>query len=199
MVFACPGCDLLNFVDEVPEGASARCIRCGAELYTRKKNSIDRTLAFAVTGLILLLIANAYPVLLMKSEGALLKTTLFQAVKALYTQDMQILAALVFFTCILAPVIQLGGLLYILLPLRWGRTAWKAPLVFRCLRKLQPWGMMEVLMLGILVSIVKLAKMALVIPGLSLYALAVLVFVLAAAVYAMDPHLIWEKIGDDHE
>ena len=164
MIIACHECDLLNSVTAVPAGATARCARCGAELYSRKKNSIERTLALTVAGLVLFLQANAYPILMIRSEGVLLKTTLFQSVRELYAQDMWGVAALVFFTCIFIPFIQLAGLMYILLPIRMRRSAWKAPTVFRYLRKLQPWGMMEVFMLGILVSIVKLAKMAVVIP-----------------------------------
>ena len=89
--------------------------------------------------------------------------------------------------------------MYILLPIRMRRSAWKAPTVFRYLRKLQPWGMMEVFMLGILVSIVKLAKMAVVIPGFSLYAFAALSLILTAAVSSLDQYLIWEKIGGRYD
>ncbi len=67
------------------------------------------------------------------------------------------------------------------------------PLIFRLVRKFQPWSMMEVFMLAILVSIVKLAGMAQIIPGLSLYALLALIFVLAAIAAGIDPHLLWLK------
>jgi paraquat-inducible protein A len=54
--------------------------------------------------------------------------------------------------------------------------------------------MMEVFMLGILVSVVKLAGMATIVPGLALWAFGLLIFVLAAAAAALDPHLVWEKV-----
>jgi paraquat-inducible protein A len=53
--------------------------------------------------------------------------------------------------------------------------------------------MMEVFMVGILVSVVKLAKMATIIPGVSLYSFLALIFVLAAMSVSLDDHLIWEK------
>ena len=199
MIIACHECDLLNTVPSIPEGSTARCVRCGAVLYSRKKDSIDRTMAFTIAGLVLFALSNAYPILGMKSEGILLETTLMQGVTELHAQGMWGLAALVFATCILVPLIQLLGLLYIILPIRMNRLAWQAPFFFRYLRKLQPWGMMEVFMLGILVSIVKLAKMAVIIPGLSLYAFAALIFILAGAISSLDPHLIWDRLGDDHE
>ena len=131
----------------------------------------------------------------MKSEGVVVETTLFQGVTELYKQEMWALAALVLITCILVPVIQLSGLMYIILPIRMNRLAWKSTVFFRYLQNLQPWGMMEVFMLGILVSIVKLARMAVIMPGLSLYAFAALIFVLAGAISSLDSLLIWERLA----
>jgi paraquat-inducible protein A len=48
-------------------------------------------------------------------------------------------------------------------------------------------------MVGILVSVVKLAKMAKIIPGISLYSFLALIFVLTAMTVSLDAHLIWEK------
>lgn len=199
MILACHECDLLNMVHRVPEGSTARCTRCGAVLYSRKANSIDRTLAFAISGLILFVLSNAYPILGMNMQGILQETTLIQGVTELYAQDMWGLAMLVFITCILVPLIQLSVLLYIILPIKINRFAWKTTVLFRYLQKLHPWSMMEVFMLGILVSIIKLEKMAVIIPGLSLYAFAALIFVLAGAISSLDSHLIWDRLGEYHE
>jgi paraquat-inducible protein A len=43
------------------------------------------------------------------------------------------------------------------------------------------------------VTIVKLVKMAEVVPGISLYAFLALIFVLAAVSANLDRHLIWTK------
>jgi paraquat-inducible protein A len=61
---------------------------------------------------------------------------------------------------------------------------------------LEPWGMLDVFMLGVLVSFVKLAGMATIHIGLSLYAFVGLIFVSAAATAALEPQLLWHKI--DH-
>jgi paraquat-inducible protein A len=194
LMIACHECDLLNRIQAVPEGGKAMCVRCGSLLYSRKKNSLDRTLSLVIAGLILFFITNMFPLLEMKSKGLILETTLFQGVKSLYNQDMRGLSILVLMTCIVVPFIQLFGLFYVLLPLRNNRLPPLTPLVFRFIRKLQPWSMMEVFMLGILVSIVKLAKMGTIIPGFSLYAFAGLIIVLAWAAASLDPHIIWEKL-----
>lgn len=54
--------------------------------------------------------------------------------------------------------------------------------------------MAEVFILGILVSYVKLAKMAVVVPGPSLFALGAFIVVAAAAVSALDVGSVWEAL-----
>ncbi len=172
----------------------SKCVRCGAVLHAHKKNSLDRTLSLTIAGLILFAISNVFPFLTIKSQGLVQEITLIHSATELYAQGMQWLGILVFLTCILAPFIQLSGLLYVLTPLKFNRLPWMLPLVFRFVRKLQPWGMMEVFMLGILVCVVKLAKIATIIPGVALYSFMVLIFLLAGISAYLDPHLVWNKI-----
>ena len=190
---ACHQCDLLHRLLPLPKGGVARCTRCRAVLTRHKPNSLERTLSLTIAGLILFVISNTYPFLAIRSEGLVRETTLMAGVTGLYAQDMQWLALLVFLTTILVPLTQLSGILYILLPLKLNRLPRMMPIIFRMLQKIQPWGMMEVFMLGILVSIVKLAKMAHIIPGISLISFVALIFVTAAMTVSLDSHLLWEK------
>jgi paraquat-inducible protein A len=192
---ACHECDLLYELPPIPEGGVAKCSRCGAVLQRHKRNSLDRTLSWAIAGLILFAVANTYPFLALKSEGLVRETTLITGVAQLFKQDMRSVAVLVFLTSILFPFLQLAGTLYLLLPLKFKRLPWWKPaLVFRFIRTIQPWSMMEVFMIGILVSAVKLAKMASIIPGLALYSFVILIFVLAAVAASLDPHLVWDRL-----
>jgi paraquat-inducible protein A len=53
---------------------------------------------------------------------------------------------------------------------------------------------MEVFMIGILVSIVKLMDMATIVPGLALWSFVLLMLVLSGAVASFDQDAIWEKL-----
>ena len=196
-LIACHHCDLLHRVQPLTHGGAAQCMRCGAVLYRRKKDSLNRTLSLTIAGLILFVVANTYPFLAMKSEGLVQETTLIAGVKELYAQNMWGLAALVLLTTFLTPFIQLSGMLYVLLPLKFNRLPWRLPFIFRFLQNIQPWGMMEVFMLGILVAIVKLAKMASIIPGIALYSFAALILVLAGAMASLDPDIVWDRLGEN--
>ena len=190
----CHECGLLQRNPRLPEGAAARCVRCGAGLHRNLPDSLNRTLALTIAGLVLFAVANSFPFLSFELQGRATETTLFTGVKDLYLQGMWELSLVVFFTSILAPGIQLTLLLIVLVPLRLNRLPRGFPTLFRYVATLTPWGMMDVFMLGILVSVVKLADMATIVPGTSLFAFGVLIFVLAAAQASLDPDIVWSRV-----
>lgn len=193
-LIACHDCDLIHRVDAVPEGSIAKCSRCGAVLHQHKPDSLDRTLALTVAGLILFVVANAFPFLGFKLQAQVHEILLITGVRELYHQGMWILATVVLLTTIVMPALQMMGLLYVLVPIRLNRMPWKLREVFRFIQFLRPWAMMEVFMLGILVSIVKLAKMATIVPGIAVFAFMALTFVLTASLAVLDSHSVWERI-----
>ena len=193
-LIACHECDLLHERQPLPPGGTARCVRCGAVLYRRKPNSLDRVLALTAAGLVLFIVANAYPFLTFRLEAQKQETTLITGVMELYEQGMWEVAGVVLLTSILLPLLEIVGMLYVLLPLKFNMRPWKLPLFFRLVRGFKPWGMMEVFMVGILVAFVKLSKMATIIPGVALYAFMILIFVLAASAAALDPHIVWNRV-----
>ena len=190
---ACHECDAVHRIKPLPAKTAAHCIRCGAVLYKHKPNSLERSLALALAGLILFVLANSFPFLGMRIGAQIRETTLITGIHELYIQGMYILSLLVLITTVLAPLAQMMCLFYILLPLRFGRVPASLPRVLRFLNRIGTWSMMEVFMVGILVSVVKLAKMAKIVPGISLYSFMALIFVLAAMTVSLDSHLIWQK------
>jgi len=87
-------------------------------------------------------------------------------------------------------------MLWMLLPLRFGRVPWRAAAGFRLFQLARPWGMTEVLILGLLVALVKLAHIAKVVPGTALWSFIALMLLLAAASAAFDPREAWARITE---
>lgn len=191
---ACHECDLIHKLPEVPAGGVARCLRCESTLYRPREDSLNRTLALALAGAILFIIANTFPFIAFKIGAQVRETTLATGIYELYNQRMGLIASLVLITVVIVPAINLCCLLYIILPLQLKRVPKFMVPVLRLYLFLKPWGMMEIFMLGIIVSGFKLIKMASLIPGLSLFAFFGLVFVLALITVTLDEHLLWEKI-----
>lgn len=191
---ACHECDLIHRLPHIPAGEAARCVRCEAKLYHPKKNSLNRTLALVIAGAILFIIANTFPFIAFKIGAQVRETTLATGIYELFNQHMGLIATLVLITVVIVPATSLCCLLYILFPLQLDRVPKFIVPVFRLYLFLKPWGMMEIFMLGIIVSGFKLIKMASLIPGLSLFAFFGLIFVLSAILVTLDEHLIWETV-----
>lgn len=194
---ACHECDLIHNIPSMPSRAAAVCVRCGCVLFRAKADSIDRTLAWTIAGLVLYVVAVCFPFLAMKNGPIGNETGLLTGIEFLYRQGIIPLAALVLLTCILIPLIQMLGLLYIFIPLKLNVRVKYAIPVFRLFKHIKPWSMMEIYMLGILVSIVKLGKMATIVPGLAVIAFGLLIFVLNFALSAVDEHMVWEQLEGD--
>ncbi len=191
----CHDCGLLQRVPRPPPGGSVRCVRCGALLMRHHEDALNRSLALALATLVLYLVAMTHPFLEVRVQGQPVATSLPSAVLSLHDADYSLLAALVGFTAVFTPGVVTLLILYVLLPLK---IDWRPPLagqVFGWLRRLVPWGMVDVFFLAVLVSTVKLAGMASVIPGVALWAFLLLLLTLSGALAALDPEEVWAHLG----
>jgi len=193
-LIACHECDLLQQRASLPARTSAQCGRCGAVLYRNIPDSINRTISLAIAGLVLFVCANVFPFLAFEVSGQSVQATLLSGAIALNQQGMWEVAALVVFTCVAAPLAQLLLMLYLFIPLKFNRLPKRSARAFLLLREIQSWNMIEVFMVGILVALVKLTKMAIIVPGLALWSFMALIVVLTAAASAIDPELVWDKV-----
>jgi len=191
----CHQCGLLQRLPPVPAGGVASCGRCRAVLYRNRPNGMDRALALTLTGLILFWIANSFPFLAFEMQGQATRVTLLSEVGELFHQGKPIIGVLVFATSFLAPGLLLVLLAAILVPLRLGTVPVFLPPLLRVLTRLTPWVMVEVFLLSILVALVKLAGMASIVLGISLWAIAGLMFVLAAIFANLDFHDLWDRVA----
>ncbi|SMF93553.1 paraquat-inducible protein A [Methylomagnum ishizawai] len=191
---ACHDCDALYPVPRLAVGQKALCVRCGAVLLQRKRDTLGRSLAMAFACLVLFTLANSFPLLGLNIEGRVEYGAVISGVFELKHQGFSAMAALVFGVSILAPGLKIAGWLYVLLPLRLNRRLPGMTTVFRWIALLGPWAMAEVYMLGILVAVVKLADLATIEPGLSLYSFAAMIVAMAATDAMLEPHEIWERL-----
>lgn len=193
-MIACHDCGQLFQNLELIDGSAAWCHRCGAKLFYKAPDTIDKTLALTLTCLVLFVIVNTYPFLSMRIEGLVQETRMITGIAQLYNQGKPLLAVLVCFTAIIFPLLQILGMIYLLVSLKLGYASTKTALVFRALNHLKTWVMMEVYLLGILVAMIKLAKMATIIPGIASIAFLFLIVLLIAAVSGLNPDDIWQRI-----
>ena len=169
-------------------------MRCGSVLYRRPKGGLDYTLAWALTAVVLLVVANMFPVVSLEVQGQKTHATLLAAALALHREGMTVIALVVLGTLIVAPALELGALLYLIGPLQAGRIVAGFGPIFRLIHALRTWQMFEVFMLAIFVSVVKLSHLASVIPGLGLWAFFGLMFASVATVASYDEKEVWDHV-----
>jgi paraquat-inducible protein A len=193
-LIACPECDLLQHELTLPPHGVALCGRCNAYLYRESLHGLDYTLAFTLSAAVFFLFANIFPLVRIELQGTRTSATLFGAVRALASQELVSMSILVFVTTMLVPALEIAAMLYILLPLRLGQVVPGVPSAFRFVQRIRPWGMVEVFMLGILVSVVRLAAFTTVIPGIALWSFALLMMSLSAAAHFFNPRDLWGRV-----
>jgi len=184
-------CDLLQAMPE-QHATHVFCCRCRSRLRHRRPDQLHRSLALQVASLLVFVLANVFPVVQLQAGGVYLATTLLGTAWQLSQEGMAPIALLIALTGGLLPGVELLSMLYLLLPLSLGWVPPGFPRVMRLLRALHPWGMIEVFLLGVLVSLVKLAHLAEVHAGIGLWSFFALILLLAGNAYCFDTDLLWE-------
>jgi paraquat-inducible protein A len=161
---------------------------------TRPSNPLERTLALAVATAIAFIVANIEPLMGLSARGRHASTTIIGGAYEMWLQGLEFTAVVVAFCSVIAPASYISFILTVLLALRRPPAPhWVAELM-RWASFMRPWSMQEVMLLGILVSLSKIADLATVIPGIGMYAVGVLVLLLAAITVTFDPREVWMRV-----
>src|SRR4051812_40931450 len=163
-LIACHACDGLHRIAPVPEGGKALCTRCGTQLYRNPRQGLDRATALYLSAFVLLLLANAFPFIGLRVGDRVEEMRIASAGIALFRQGMGEIGLLVLLSSVIFPLLSLGGMLSLLLPLRLGLRPAYLVRAWRLVRALSPWSLGSVFMLALLVSIVKLQDLATLVP-----------------------------------
>jgi len=185
---------LLQRIPALPPGGKAGCARCGRVLAKRPTGPRDLPLALTIAAIITFIIANAQPLMELRVVGRFASTTIVGGAYQLWLQDERITAVLVAFCAFLAPAGYLLFMLTVLLAARRSPApAWSGELL-RWLSHLQVWSMLEVVMLGILVALTKIAQLATVEPGTGMFAFGAMILLIPAIMVHFDAAEMWRNL-----
>jgi len=194
--FVCHECDALQMVPAVEPGHDANCIRCKSLLFRNPRGGIDKPLAFLMASMVMFVIANVMPIMTLTIVGVKLSTTITGAAYIFYQQGSPELAAIVWLPSVFIPGVIILSMFYVLFSIRFQLNWRYAKPLLVLTGRLLPWGMMDVFMLGILVSIVKLVGLADVVIGTGFYAFAFLVVLYASTIASLETHTLWERLTE---
>lgn len=191
---ACAECDLLLAEIAVPAGSESACPRCGHVLREGRPHSVLHALILSSIGLILFGPAIGLPLLAMSTSGLRQASSLAQAVLALGDIGFWEVATLVAISAIIAPLLNLWLMFSVSIVLiRGHRPPW-LPWLMRMNHHAREWAMLEVFLMGIIVSMIKLKDTAELIPGAGLYCFVGLMLSALLMNVVTDEHAFWQLL-----
>lgn len=190
----CHECDLLIALPALLSGQKAYCPRCGYLLAANRPHALTMVFAFAVSGLMFLLLSTAFPFLGFSASGQDRTVTLLQSIAILVSEDLPSLAAIVFVSILLIPGAFLIGAIYVSGALNLNRSLPGTVVVLRWLLKLLPWSMAEIFLIGILVSFVKIVSIADVSLGTSFWSYVLFTLCMTVVTLYPDKRELWKRV-----
>lgn len=176
------------------KGQTASCPRCGSVLTRMAVDPYGKVLSYAIAGVILLIMANCYSFLSFASTGMESVITLRETPAAIWNNGMPGIAILIAAFIIVIPAIILLLLLLLCVPLQAQvYQPWLIP-VAKAIFQIQTWSMVEVFIIGVIVSLVKIADMATVELGISFWAYAGFSVCFTLAIASLDRYQCFETI-----
>lgn len=195
---ACEDCGYIHHLPKLSAGEQLNCFRCGSCLLKERKDWSRRSLALSLTGLILFGIANVFPFIGLEAAGLHTDSNLISSVYALLQRERWVLASMIFLFIFLIPFVELCCLVYLAISYALGSRvkhyrARGIPQIMRTVIMIHPWSMLEIFLLGVLVTSIKLGDIAALVPGIGSVAFVLLVLVLVALHMQLNPEHIWHR------
>lgn len=192
---ACPNCDTLHRMSEVPIGRHARCVRCHAVLMTQRNSAMTKIVMLALTATVLMVAAISFPFLSLETHGLTKRSSVIDVILAFSDGLMIPLSMAVAGLIVVLPLLRLGAILYALAPMAIGwAPARGAIAAFRLAEALKPWAMAEIFIVGVAVALVKVGGLAMLTIGPAFWAFAALVMVTVLNDNFMCRLTIWRTL-----
>lgn len=191
---ACPECDLLLPKIRVAEGQKSECPRCGYVLAKHKKNSVARSLALGISGLLLYLPAIFLPLMTFKKLGMTDSANIFETIIEFYADDYFFVAAMVLFSAVLFPLFKLSLLVTVTLCIKLQNFPAILTRLFRLYIHLEDWAMLEVYLLGIMVTIIKMYHSTEIVFNTGFFCFISLVIITIASSVTVNKDRFWNLI-----
>lgn len=135
-----------------------RCPRCNSKIKSDKKHSLD-SLYYAISALLLFGILNVYPIITLNINENELKATLIGTVSILLEQNFFFVALIVFFTIILAPILNSLVIIFSFIQEKTNIRLFSDTLLHDSFHFFKHWGFVEVIIISIIVTYIKLIGM----------------------------------------
>ncbi|MDO6515417.1 MULTISPECIES: PqiA/YebS family transporter subunit [unclassified Neptuniibacter] len=190
---SCHCCGLIHHLD------AHNCQRCSSSLHPRIPASLQKTWAFLITGALLYIPANIYPIMHTRLLGADEPSTILGGVVLLWQHGSYPIALIVFIASILIPIVKMLALFWLALSVQAGHQNRVSERIwmYRMTELIGRWSMIDVFVVAVLVALVQLGGLASILPGIAVTAFAGVVILTMLSAINFDPRLIWDNLDKD--
>ncbi|PID41297.1 MAG: hypothetical protein CR981_03730, partial [Proteobacteria bacterium] len=196
-LLACPRCDSLVLRPQVLPGRYLTCDRCGSPISKNSSDRLNRVFIFSLIGFLLYLPALFLPLLTVSSIGFKEKGNVVQTAIHLFQSGYYFVSIMVFCTAILFPFLKLLLPCTLSLCLKLNRTNRLLGPGLKILKYIDKWGMVEVYLLGILVTLIKMNGMAHISYNPGFFCFIGLVIITTITMVSLDYSLFWQLLSNN--
>ena len=195
-IISCSECDELCTISITQKAGHYKCPNCGHTLFRNIPRMVEKLYAIHISALVLFIISCSFPFLSFESIGQSSQITLTSSIINLYKDGDYLLSATLLLTIFIIPFTRIVLFLMLFAPLYYRVVPRFAPWILKTLQEINHWGMLDVFLVAIFVSIVKLLKIGTITIDTSLWSFAILIPLLAYGESIFEPHIVWEKIEE---
>ncbi len=137
---------------------SQRCPRCNTKVSSNNKHSLD-SLYYAISALFVFVLLNLYPLVSISINDIQIKATLIGTIFILLEQNLFLVALVIFFTIIVAPILNSLIIIFSFIQIHTEFKLFTDTLLHDGFFFFKKWAFIEVFIISIIVSYIKLIAM----------------------------------------
>lgn len=213
---ACEECGFVLQLPVIDVGTVASCGCCGHVLTKRNRFPYQKGIALSLGCLIMLVLSLAFPFMSFSVQGLKQEIFLLHAAQMLTENQNALLGTLLFGSVVFLPALYTTLILYLHIKAKQAANKQHTQTDFHISKRLskvlfiiQPWLMVDVFLIGVLVSLIKIASLADVSMGYSFWTFCGFSILLVKIVAGLDRYWLWQhfspvsqlknvKTGDNH-
>jgi paraquat-inducible protein A len=174
------------------------CPRCGTKLHLRKPASIESTIALMAAAAALYIPSHLLPIMTVVELGDVTHNTIIGGMMTFWRTGAYPIAIVIFTASILIPLLKIAALSWLCAaasgkvhpsPAALGRIYWFTELLGR-------WSMIDIFVVGIMVSVVQLGNYMTITAGPGALAFAGVVVLTMFAAMRFEPRLLWDRLDE---
>lgn len=176
-------------------GETPCCPRCGAAASFRSRGCRSCCFLLLLAAAVLYIPANLYPIMFTDYLGSSLGSNILSGVVSMWEMDSYFVAVVIFIASLCIPVFKIISLGFLLCKLK-KKAAYKYikrySTLYRCVAFIGKWSMIDVFVVIIMSTIVRMGGMLTIAPGIAIICFCMVVIITIFAAEEFDERFLWD-------